>query len=93
MLRLLDVKHWRDAASHYDSDPKTQMTSGDDKFRMIALSRGVKNALSADIDDVAKALETAQPEPGWWELGKAKKRESGAEAQKLNKELKPPRTM
>jgi len=86
LLQLMDLKHWRDVASHYDSDPKTPMVSDDEKFRMLALSYGVKDALTADIEFLGKRIKEAQKnqDPNWWKLSGSKMREIRSSAKAIN---------
>ena len=94
MLRMLELKHWREAASYYDQDPRTQMVDDDDKQRMLALSMGVKNALVGDLDEVMQAIKTAEKDPDWWAPSKEKKRHIKAQAHDvLGTKKKQPRTM
>lgn len=93
----MDLKHWRDAASYYDDDPKTKIISNDDKFRFVALSFGVKDALTAKIDTLSARIKEARlntPE-GWWDLSESKRREISGAASQLNEgvQARPPQTM
>jgi len=93
----MDLKHWRDAASYYDDDPKTKMVGNDDKLRFVALSFGVKDALTAKIDTLSARIKEARlnTPSGWWELSDSKKREISGAASQLNEGIhtKPPQTM
>jgi hypothetical protein len=89
----MDLKHWRDAASYYDDDPRTKMVSNDDKFRFVALSHGVKDALTVDISTLGERIKAAQEQadPGWWELSESKRREISGAANQLNETVSTPR--
>lgn len=82
----MDLKHWRDIAAHYDNDPSTKMLSVDEKMRLVALSLGVKDALTLPIDIIGKEMREAQknPNPNWWQLSEGKKREITHSANELN---------
>lgn len=91
------MKHWRDAASYYDDDPKTKMVSNDDKFRFVALSFGVKDALTADINTLSARIkeERTRTPADWWQLSESKRREISNAASQLNEgvQTQPPQTM
>lgn len=97
LLQLMDLKHWRDSASYYDDDPKTKMVSNDDKLRFVALSFGVKDALTAKIDTLSSRIKEARlnTPANWWELSDSKRREISGAASQLNDGVhaKPPQVM
>ena len=96
LLQLMELKHWRDVASYYDEDPGTKMVSNDEKFRFVALSFGVMDALTADLDTLGERIKEARlhPQDDWWKLSSSKMREIKASANALNDvRSEPPKTM
>jgi hypothetical protein len=89
----MDLKHWRDLASHYDSDPGTSMLTVDEKMRLVALSLGVKDALTLPVDILGDKMRDASkhPDPNWWGLSDSKKREINNSASAINKGAVKPR--
>jgi hypothetical protein len=83
LLKLLDLKHWRDAAAHYDDDPQTGMVSNEDKKRFMYLSFGVKDALYLPLDELTESrIEEARANA--WAMSKEKKAEVNMMMAELN---------
>jgi hypothetical protein len=83
LLKLLDLKHWRDAAAHYDSDPQTSMASNEDKKRFMFLSLGVKDALYLPLEELTDD-KLAAASADAWAMSKEKKAEINMMMTELN---------
>jgi hypothetical protein len=87
LLRLLNMRHWRDVASYYDDDPDSTMVSDEDRKRLMFLAMGVTDALSIPVNALsAERLASADPRR-IFKLGESKKEQLKSQGQKFTKEL------
>lgn len=85
LLRLLDVQHWRDAASYYDEDPSSKAVPEEDKIRMMLLAAGDPQALTRG----AKELSPRHVDPRYaFVASPAKKADLKAKGRKFDRQVK-----
>jgi len=85
LLRLVDVKRWRDVAIQYDNDPASKAVTSEDKHRLLFLSMGKTDALRADISELNHDALSAVDPKDTWSYQEAKKAAVKSEAVILNK--------
>lgn len=85
LLRLVDVKRWRDVALQYDNDPTSKAVTNEDKHRLLFLSMGVTDALRADISELNHDALSAVDPKKMWSYTETKKKEVKSKAVLLNK--------
>ena len=73
LLRLMDLRAWRDKALDYDNDPRTTSVSSVDKTRFTFIAYGDNDALFLDAKELTmKRLKEVRAR-GDFKLSKAKK--------------------
>jgi len=88
LLRLLDIKSWRDKVFEYDNDPKTTAVSSTDKTRFTFLAFGDDEALSLDAKKLTMKRLKEVRNKSMFKLSKAKKAQIKGDAMKALDEFR-----
>ena len=87
LLRLMELKSWRDKAQRYDDDPATKLISSEDKMRFMFLAFGDDTALHRDKKSMTMD-ELRELQIGGIKMSDTKKEEIKAEAQRATTEFR-----
>ena len=88
LLRLMELKGWRDRALEYDNDPSSKSVSNEDKMRFTFLVHGDDDALHAEPEKLTMERLREVELKGEYKLGKSKQREIVAEARRATQEFR-----
>jgi len=88
LLRLMELKGWRDRALEYDSDPSSKSVSNEDKMRFTFIAHGDDDALHLDSEKLTMERLREVQLNGEYKLGKSKQREIMAQAKIATQEFR-----